>query len=289
MRHGIAPWVAAARRAVERRSAGIGHPEQPRDLVKALARRVVARRAENVQIGIIADVDDHRVPAGDDEAEKRRLQIGIGNVIGGDMAADMMHGDQRHVQRQRCGLWRNSRRRAARRSGRAHRSRRRRRCRCGAHSRRQAPARQGRRSLRCACARRSRARRRRRAGAAPPARRSGLSAPRGRRARAQRRSQSQDDSTDRISMEQLLSEDERILARIEIVIRAPSDLRKAERPIERDCAGVGGAHLQNSSSISGRRRSSSANSTQAMPRRRSAGLTATFITSACGGTRCTPR
>ena len=40
--------------------------------------------------------------AGDHQTQKRRLQLRIGDIVGSDMATDMMHRDQGLIQRQRC-------------------------------------------------------------------------------------------------------------------------------------------------------------------------------------------
>ena len=98
--HGIARRVSALRRAVKGRAAGIGHAEQPRDLVKALPCCVVARAAQNAQLRIVLDVDEHGVPAGDDEAQKRRLQVRVGQIVGRDMALDVVDRNERHIERQ---------------------------------------------------------------------------------------------------------------------------------------------------------------------------------------------
>ena len=98
--HGIARRVSALRRAVKGRTAGVWHAEQPRDLVKALPCRVVARTAENAQLRIVLDIDEHGVPAGDDKAQKRRLQVRVGQIVGRDMALDVVDRNERHIERQ---------------------------------------------------------------------------------------------------------------------------------------------------------------------------------------------
>ena len=104
MRHGIARLVAAACRLVQRSPAGIGHIQHPCNLVKALPCCVVARAAENLHLAVVLDIDQHRMSARDDEAQKGRLQIGISDVIRGDMPADMVDGNERFVQCQRRRL-----------------------------------------------------------------------------------------------------------------------------------------------------------------------------------------
>lgn len=65
--HGIARRVSALRRACKATPRGVA-AEQPCDLVEALPCRVVARAAENAQLRIVLDIDEHGVPAGDDKA-----------------------------------------------------------------------------------------------------------------------------------------------------------------------------------------------------------------------------
>ena len=48
-------------------AAGVGHAHRAGGLVERLARRVVARFAEDAQVGVARNLDDVRVPAGDDE------------------------------------------------------------------------------------------------------------------------------------------------------------------------------------------------------------------------------
>ena len=96
--------VARLRGLIQRRAAGIRHPEHARDLVKALPRRVVARGAENFELCVVLHVHDQAVPAGHDQTHKRRLQLGIGQIIGRDMPADMVHRHERQTQGQRRRL-----------------------------------------------------------------------------------------------------------------------------------------------------------------------------------------
>ena len=65
--------VALRRQPVDRRSARIAEPEQPRALVERLAGRVVERRAHDVEPAVIPDVEEQRVPAAREQAEERRV------------------------------------------------------------------------------------------------------------------------------------------------------------------------------------------------------------------------
>ena len=94
----VAPLL---RQPVDRRAAGIRQAEHTRGFIKALARGVVARLAENAKIRIAAHVHEHRVAAGDGKTEERRLKLRIGNVVRGNMAADVVHRDERDAERRR--------------------------------------------------------------------------------------------------------------------------------------------------------------------------------------------
>ena len=98
MRHGIFCFVAGLRRFVKRRAAGIRHTDHAGDLVKALPCRIVAGRAHDVKFCVILHVNNQRMPSGDDEAKKRRLQIGIRQIIGRDMPPDMVNRNERHAE-----------------------------------------------------------------------------------------------------------------------------------------------------------------------------------------------
>ena len=104
VRHGIFVFVAGLRRLVERRAAGIRHPDHAGDLIKAFPCRVVTRGAEDMEFRVVLHVDDQRMPAGDDEAQKRRFQIRVRQIVGRDMPADMVHRDERHAEAVGRGL-----------------------------------------------------------------------------------------------------------------------------------------------------------------------------------------
>ena len=95
---------ALLRQLVHRLAAGIGHPEHTRGLVEAFARRVIARRADENKVGIIPHVHEQRVPAGHAQRQERRLQLRERQIIRGDVAADMMHRNERYAQRVGDGL-----------------------------------------------------------------------------------------------------------------------------------------------------------------------------------------
>ena len=88
----------AVNNRIKHRYAGIRHTDHAGDLVKALPCRVVACRAHDVKFCVILHVDDQRMSAGDDKAQKRRLQIGIRQIIGRDMPPDMVNRNERHAE-----------------------------------------------------------------------------------------------------------------------------------------------------------------------------------------------
>ena len=87
--------VSRLRAPIQRRAAGIRHAKHACNLVKALPRRVVPRGAEDSKVRVAPHVDDQRVPARDDEADKGRLQIRVREVICRDVAPDVVHRHQR--------------------------------------------------------------------------------------------------------------------------------------------------------------------------------------------------
>ena len=63
--------VTLLRQAVDLGSTGIAEAEQPGALVERLAGRVVERRAQNLETGVILDVEQERVAAAREQAEER--------------------------------------------------------------------------------------------------------------------------------------------------------------------------------------------------------------------------
>ena len=100
----VLPVVTGLGQVVNGLAAGVRQAEYTRGLVKALAGRIVARGAEDAQVGIVAHVADERVAARDGQAHERRLQLRVGDVVGRDMAAHVVHRDERHAERERGGL-----------------------------------------------------------------------------------------------------------------------------------------------------------------------------------------
>ena len=100
----VFPVVAGLGQVIDGLAAGVRQAEHARCLVKALAGRIVARGAEDAQVGIVAHVADERVAARDGQAHKRRFQLRVGNVVGRDVTADVMHRDERNPECERGGL-----------------------------------------------------------------------------------------------------------------------------------------------------------------------------------------
>ena len=65
--------VALAGEPVDRGSAGVAEPQEPRTLVEGLTRRVVERRPEDREALAVTHVEKQRVAAARQQAEERRL------------------------------------------------------------------------------------------------------------------------------------------------------------------------------------------------------------------------
>ena len=74
--------------------AGIGDAHGPGSLVEGLSRGVVPGAAQNLQPGVVLHLNNVGMAPRHHQAQKRRLQIGIGQVVGGDVPPQMVHGDQ---------------------------------------------------------------------------------------------------------------------------------------------------------------------------------------------------
>ena len=87
--------IAALGRFIQMYAARIRQAHGARRLVERLARRVVARSAEHLKFRIIFHLHKHRVPARDDQTQKRWFKIPVRDIICGDVRAQMVHGHQR--------------------------------------------------------------------------------------------------------------------------------------------------------------------------------------------------
>ena len=92
------------RRPVDLRTAGVGQPEQPRDLVEGLAGRVVHGLAEQLDVGgQVAHEQQRGVPAADEQRDRgvlERRRVGIEDV-GGDVPDEVVDGVERRAERDR--------------------------------------------------------------------------------------------------------------------------------------------------------------------------------------------
>ena len=77
--------VSALGQTIHRRTAWITNAKHASHLIKALPRRIISACAHQSEVGIIPHVDDQRIAAGHTQRNKGRLQIRMGDVIGGDM------------------------------------------------------------------------------------------------------------------------------------------------------------------------------------------------------------
>ena len=57
-----------------------------------------------MHVGIVPDINDEGVAAGDGKADERWLQLRKGQIVCRNMAADMVHGNQRDSQHRGNGL-----------------------------------------------------------------------------------------------------------------------------------------------------------------------------------------
>ncbi len=96
--------VPALGEGIHRLAAGIAQTQHPGGFVKAFAGSIVPGRAENVHIRVIAHIHQQCVAAGDGQTHKGRLQLRKGDVVGGDVAADVVYRDQGNAKAKNCGL-----------------------------------------------------------------------------------------------------------------------------------------------------------------------------------------
>ena len=100
----VAPLVSQSRRLVQCGAAGIGHPQNPGYLVKALPCGIIQSSPQNLHFRIILHIHNHGVSAGNHQTKKGRLQLGVGQIIGGNVSPDVVDRNQRLVQRQSGSL-----------------------------------------------------------------------------------------------------------------------------------------------------------------------------------------
>ena len=96
--------IAALRHFIQQRAAGIGQMQYARRLVKGFACRIILRAAKQLIHAVILYHQDVAVTAAGNQAHKGRLKGFVRQIIGADMAFDVVDGDQRLVQRVRQRL-----------------------------------------------------------------------------------------------------------------------------------------------------------------------------------------
>ena len=94
MGQGQVVGVALLGQGVDPRPAGIGQRQHPRRLVEGLARRVVHGLAQQLVAAVVRHAHQVAVSAGHHQAHERRRQFRMGQVIGGNVALNVVHGDQ---------------------------------------------------------------------------------------------------------------------------------------------------------------------------------------------------
>ena len=90
--------VAPLGQTVHGPAAGIADAQHPGHLVEALPRRVVPGGPQDLHLRVVPDVHDEGGAPGDTQADKGGLQVRVGDVVGRDMAPDMVDRDQGHPQ-----------------------------------------------------------------------------------------------------------------------------------------------------------------------------------------------
>ena len=90
--------VSAAAEFINGLAAGVAETEDSGGFVEAFARRIVPGGANNVHIRVGTDIHDDGVAAGYGKADEGRLQLGICQIVGCHMSADMVDGDERYAQ-----------------------------------------------------------------------------------------------------------------------------------------------------------------------------------------------
>ena len=90
--------IAALGHAVHGAAAGIAQAQHPGGLVKALAGGVIPGGAHDLKMGIVPDIYKGGGAAGHAQAQKGRLQVRVGDVVGGDVAPDVVNGDEGDAQ-----------------------------------------------------------------------------------------------------------------------------------------------------------------------------------------------
>ena len=82
---------------IQQRTAGIGDRQHARRLIKRFARSVVQRVSQQAVLAVIRHFHHVRMSAACNQADKRRFQLLMRNIVCTDMPFDMVDGNQRQV------------------------------------------------------------------------------------------------------------------------------------------------------------------------------------------------
>ena len=96
--------VALVGDGIQRHAAGIRQPHRAGGFIKGLTGGVVGGAAEDGVVAVIPHQHDMAVPSTDDQRQKGRLQLRVGQIVGRHMPPDMVHRDQRLGGGQRQSL-----------------------------------------------------------------------------------------------------------------------------------------------------------------------------------------
>ena len=94
----------ALRSTIEQRSPRIAQPHGPGNLVKCFAGGIITRPCQNPILSIVLDQDNMAVSARHHQANERRFQVRISQIVSRYMTANMVHADQRFTGNQRESL-----------------------------------------------------------------------------------------------------------------------------------------------------------------------------------------
>ena len=99
-RQGILPVVPPLSQPVHRPAPGVTDAQHPGHLVEALPGGIVPGAPQHSHLGVGPHIHNGGGPPGDAQAHKGRLQIRMGDVVGGDVPPHVVNGNQRQSQRQ---------------------------------------------------------------------------------------------------------------------------------------------------------------------------------------------
>ena len=86
--------IALSADLVHIHAAGIGEADGPCHLVKTLAGSVVPGASDDMEMGVVLYINDMGVTARHHQTQERRFQVGVGDVVGGDVSPEMVHRNQ---------------------------------------------------------------------------------------------------------------------------------------------------------------------------------------------------